>query len=232
MLLNKYLNRASNVFRINQLLAVVTICMAVVTAMLIQQLNREIESRTTVFVPLNSSGVMEVGYDSASEDYLRAIARYIINLAFTYTSDSARSQFEELLTLFAPEQREAERRRLLNIAEKIEKVQRVSRTFFIDDIRKDPEKKKLIVYGTTVRRLGKTLETERAVIEIKYRIQYGRFLIEGMRIANRTNRHIEDDVSMVQVSTASPKQPRTQAQVRTLLEDVVANGAYQHAKKQ
>ncbi len=184
MLLNKYLSRASNVFSLNRVLLVTTLAMLAVTVLLIQTVNRQIESRTTVLVPLTSTGAMEVGYDTASTDYLRAIARYIINLAFTYTSDTARGQFEELLTLFAPEQREAERRRWLALADKIAKVHRVSRAFFIDDIRKKNDANTLIVKGSTARRLGAKLEVEPAVLELDYRIDYGRFMLVSMRRTN------------------------------------------------
>lgn len=184
MLLNKYLSRASNVFSLNRILLITTLVMLAVTILLVQTINRQVESRTTVLVPLTSTGAMEVGYDEASPDYLRAIARYIINLAFTYTSESARSQFEELLTLFAPEQREAERRRWLALADKIKKVQRVSRAFFIDDIRKKSDANTLIVKGSTARRLGNTLEIEPAVLELDYRIDYGRFMLLSMRRTN------------------------------------------------
>lgn len=182
--LNKYLSRVSNVFAINRLLVVVTIVMASVTIVMVQTINRQMEARATVLVPMTSKGPMEIGSDSASPEYLRAMARYIVNLAFTYTSESARKQFEELLTLYAPERRELERRQWLSVADKIRKVRRVSRSFFIDDIQKDPTKDRLIIRGTTVRRLGNKLETEPAVIEMRYRIQFGRFLLEEMRRTN------------------------------------------------
>lgn len=184
MVLNKYLSRASNVFALNRILLITTLAMLAAVILLVQTVNRQIEARATVLVPLSATGVMEVGYDSASPEYLRAIARYIVNLAFTYTAESARSQFEELLTLFAPEQREAERRRWLELAERIEKVRRVSRSFFIDDIRKKKDKNTLIVKGSTAQRLGKKLEIEKAVIELDYRIQYGRFMLESLRLVN------------------------------------------------
>lgn len=187
MLLNKYLNRASNVFALNRVLLVVTIVMGVSIILLIQTVNRQIEARETVLVPLTATGSMQVGYDTASDDYLRAIARYIVNLGFTFTADTARSQFEELLTLFAPEQRESERRRWLAAAEKIEKVKRVSRTFFIDDIRRKGDANRLIVKGRTVRRLGKTLQTERVVLAIDYRIRYGRFMVVSMNRLDQTD---------------------------------------------
>ncbi len=183
MLLKDYLSAASNVFSINRLLVVVTIVMAGVTVLQIRMLAEEKESRTTVVVPLVSTGAMEVGYDTASDDYLRAMARYVLNLAFTYTSDTARPQFEELLTLFAPEYREPERRRWIEVAERIEKVRRVSRAFYIDDIRLKDETR-MIVRGTTVRRIGTTLEQQPATIEIGYRIRHGRFLIEHISRAD------------------------------------------------
>lgn len=187
MLLNKYLSRASNIFALNRILLITTLAMLAAVILLVQTVNRQIETRATILVPLSATGVMEVGYDTASPEYLRAIARYVVNLAFTYTAESARSQFEELLTLFAPEQREGERRRWLELAERIEKVRRVSRSFFIDDIRKKNDRNTLIVKGSTAQRLGKKLEIEPTAIELEYRIQYGRFLLESVRLANRAD---------------------------------------------
>lgn len=187
MNLNKYLSHASNVFSVNKLMIVVTGMMVVVTGMMLNAVNREIESRVTILVPLTAKSVMEVGYDSASPEYMRFMARNIVNLAFNYTSESARGQFEELLTLYAPEQRELARRYWLNIADKIEKVRRISRAFFIDTIEDNKEDKILVIRGSTVRRLGKDMEVENATINIHYRINLGRFMIVTIERADTLN---------------------------------------------
>jgi len=174
MELEYYLSKTSNIFSVNRLLIAVTLGMLVVTGMMVSSITKKVESRMTVVVPLTVTGPMEVGYDKASDSYLRAMARYVINLAFTYTSDSARGQFEELLTLFAPEVREGERSRWLDIADRIEKVKRISRTFFIKSA-ETSSKNVIVVKGFTARMLGNHLETRRAVIELEYRINQGRF---------------------------------------------------------
>jgi len=179
MELEYYLSKTSNIFSINRLLVGVTIVLAIVTGLMVHTMTKEVESRMTVVVPLTVTGPMEVGYDKASDSYLRAMARYIINLAFTYTSDSARGQFEELLTLFAPEVREAERSRWLDIAERIEKVKRISRTFFIKSA-ETSSKNILVIKGFTARMLGNHLETRHAVIELEYRINQGRFWLTSI----------------------------------------------------
>jgi len=185
MELGDYINRVSRVYSLNKILLVVVGIMSLATIYAISSIKGATKNQTTIVVPMSAQGPVAVGQESASDEYLISMARDIINLAFTYSATNARQQFEQLLLLYAPEVREVNRRKLINLADKIEAVKRVTRSFYIDRIEATPEK--ITVKGQTVRRLGQRLETEHAAIEIGYRIQYGRFMIEYMKRVDGVN---------------------------------------------
>lgn len=199
MLFERFLAASSNVYVANRLLLVTVGALVLAAGLLSYQLAKERDSRMTTLVPLTVTGPMEVGDHTASPEYLRAMARYITNLGFTYTAQNARPQFEELMFLFAPEAIEGERRRWLEIAERIEKIKRISRTYFIEDIQ-TPKAGLIEVKGFTVRRLGTQLEQTRATIRLGYRITHGRFWIEKIETErpNQQDKGTTTDLTIIE----------------------------------
>src|SRR5690242_20397387 len=57
----------------------------------------------TVLIPTGLDRRVWFTGDKASDEYLKAVARDVASLAFTYTPSNVRGNFAELLTYFPPE---------------------------------------------------------------------------------------------------------------------------------
>lgn len=177
MELSHYLEKLTNVKRENLVVKVVLVGLLIISFVNYQATQEALDARMTVLVPMNASNTMSIENNKASSEYLRNMARYITGLGFTYTSITVKKQFSELLELYAPEVVERERVNLIELAERIEKVKRLSQSLYINDIKIDKDNK-LRVLGTIVSYLGNKPVKKGTTITIDYRINNGRFWLE------------------------------------------------------
>jgi len=139
--------------------------------------------RTTILVPPVINSKLEIVGASAPDEYIRVFGRYAMWLALNYSPATARSQFSELLTMFAPERYAEVRKSFYGLADTIE-MGHVSSVFHITRITVDRVRKEMDVYG--VRRQfanDQLIEDKERVYRIAYRVTDGRFMI--VKLAKR-----------------------------------------------
>jgi len=136
-----------------------------------------LEHQTTILVPPVINTKLEIVGNSASEEYIRVFGRYGMWLALNYSPATARSQFSELLTLFAPEKYAEVRKAFYGLADTVE-MGHVSSVFHISRIKVDRVRNKMEVDGLRRQYANDQLleEKERSYM-IEYRVSDGRFLI-------------------------------------------------------
>jgi hypothetical protein len=83
------------------------------------------ESRVA-YVPLSGSTGLWIGAGKASDDYLRAMARYITNMLVNSTAGTIRSQLQELLVLFPPDEVGKAQTEFMHIADDRERFPSIS----------------------------------------------------------------------------------------------------------
>lgn len=86
----------------NRTLTMVLLLSMVINLVFGMLLVRTSTRTVTALVPIGSEA-MSIGNGKADERYLRRMARYVINQIGIYSAGSARSQYQEVLGLFAPE---------------------------------------------------------------------------------------------------------------------------------
>lgn len=136
-----------------------------------------LEHETTILVPPVINTKLEIIGHTASEEYIRVFGRYAMWLALNYSPATARSQFSELLTLFASDKYASVRKSFYGIADTVE-MGHVSSVFHITRITIDRARCEMEISG--VRRQyanDQFLEEKERVYTIEYRVTDGRFLI-------------------------------------------------------
>ena len=133
--------------------------------------------RTTILVPPVINTKLEIVGASAPDEYLRTFGRYAMWLALNYSPATARSQFSELLTMFAPERYAEVRKSFYGLAYTIE-MGHVSSVFHITRITVDRVRKEMDVYGVRGQFVNDQLiEDKERVYRIEYRVTDGRFMV-------------------------------------------------------
>ena len=178
-----YKQKTSNLFAENKLLKLAIIALVIVSLVNWTAVRTALNSTRTVIVPIGAQGILEVTNNGASDDYLRAMSRYITNLLGTYTASTARDQFEELLPLFAPEKYSDAKQQFDELADRIERYPNI--TSIMHWSGREPLQKieDRLVISTQKSRMvnGDTARTDQAIYEIQYAIRNGRFIILNIR---------------------------------------------------
>ncbi|MDA8089220.1 MAG: type IV conjugative transfer system protein TraE [Nitrospiraceae bacterium] len=181
MELKIYMQRLSNVMAENRLLKfVVAVIGLAVIANCFFTFNMAKHERT-ILVPAGLNSRVEVTDGQASDGYLDLMARYVLGLALDYTPATARQQFGELLTLYAPEAFPGARKTFYSLADTVETAG-VSSAFFIGSIKVDRTTGGIEATGVSRQfaqdgsPLGPDKET---TYELSYRISAGRFQLTG-----------------------------------------------------
>jgi len=133
--------------------------------------------RTTILVPPVINTKLEIVGNSAPDEYIRVFGRYTMWLALNYSPATARSQFSELLTLFAPERYAEVRKSFYGLADTIE-MGHVSSVFHITRIVVDRTKREMDVFGSRRQYANDQLiEDKERIYRIEYRVTDGRFMV-------------------------------------------------------
>jgi conjugal transfer pilus assembly protein TraE len=136
-----------------------------------------VNHRTTILVPPVINTKLEIVGNSAPDEYIRVFGRYAAWLALNYSPATARSQFSELLTLFAPERYAEVRKSLYGLADTIE-MGHVSSVFHINRITVDRLKREMELFGSRKQYANdQVIEEKDKTYRIEYRITDGRFMV-------------------------------------------------------
>lgn len=181
---NLFVQDSSNVFAENRLLKLGFICMVLFSTFQAFSIHGALEKQQTHIVPIGGQGDFVISGSTASDDYLRSMARYIVHMAGNLSAASARRQLNELLVLVHPDKYSEYRDLFTKLATGIEKYPTVS--YVVNwkgnrDIKKIGENTLRI--ATTKRRIvgDSVTRTENVTYEITYAITQGRFWLQGIK---------------------------------------------------
>lgn len=87
----------------NRLLGLAVVVMLIFNVMNWYSLQKAQAETNVTIVPIGGGQGMTIGNGKASEEYLRAMARYLTMMLGNYTAGTLRQQLQEVLDQFAPE---------------------------------------------------------------------------------------------------------------------------------
>lgn len=178
MKFKRFLNEHENVKQENKLLKAVIVILAITVMYSLYYVDRSSQREKIIIIPPQLHSRIVFNGDMPDKAYFDEMARYVISLALDYTSATARGQFAELLTLFAPSAFKEYQPVFYNLADRVQAAGNISNAFYITSIKVYPKKKKIIVSGVNYTYSADTLLTQKvSQYQIGYKIQAGRFLI-------------------------------------------------------
>jgi len=101
--MKKYLEEKTNCVRSNRLLKFFIIVIGIAIVIQSFVMYSLWKSQRTILVPPNITTQAFISGSDASDEYLIAMARYIMLLTASYNSGTARAQFSDFLKLVVPE---------------------------------------------------------------------------------------------------------------------------------
>ena len=181
MLLKIFEKKASNLLAENALLKFAVVAIVVSQFWLSYKANNALRYQRTVLVPANLDTRVIITSEYASVEYIKGFARTVTNMAFTYTSTGARSQFGELLQWYTPEGFLAAKGMLYSLADTIEATKTSSVFLLNNNIKVDVATNKMYVTGT--QRIwveNAFIDTQAKTYVITYKIVDGRFFVVSL----------------------------------------------------
>ena len=94
---------------------------------------RAVKYQRVVLIPPKMTGTVEFVQGKPTDGYIKDISRRIVSLAATYSPPTARTQFEELLSYYAPEAYPEASKAWYSLASRVEESQ-VSSVFYLEKI--------------------------------------------------------------------------------------------------
>jgi len=174
-----FVQKTSNVFAENRLLKFVIASLSLAVLFNSFMVYRAVRYQRVVLIPPKMTGTIEFVQGKPTDTYLRDTCRRIVNLAGTYSPATARGQFEELLTYYAPESYPVASKEWYSLAGRVEESL-VSSVFYLEKI--TIKKNTMEVFGLLRQFAGDTpLENNSKTYLIDYRIQDGRLYIVSIR---------------------------------------------------
>ncbi len=173
-----YQNAVSNVYAKNRLYKFGILVALVIVAINTVITTKAVNSRVTVIVPPGLTEKAEIQNETASDAYIKQMVRYIIPLRTTFTRLTARSQFDELLTIYAPESYPEAKGIYYDLADTIENSGDVTSIYILHKLELYSNQPIVEVRG--MRRLyieDKKAEEVRMTYKITYKINGGTFYI-------------------------------------------------------
>ncbi len=178
MLIKTFLSKTSNIMGENKLLRLIVIVIGGVTIYNTIFLQKFIDNRVTIIEPRGGfSETVEVSKNQMNNAYIKSFVRDVIDTAFNYNPQNVKGQFEDLLTMFAPEPEVYQDafNTFYQLGELIAK-ENITSAAYIQNIAIDPSKH-LITVRVLSRKYkeDKKLEDKIKAILIDYRIGDGQF---------------------------------------------------------
>ena len=185
MLIKTFEQASSNVVALNRILLIVVGLMVPVSFYNYKlATSLKDEQRTVILTPtmLTENALIITGTD-ANNQYLRKMARDIMNLFLNYTPATISSQYEELVRLYHPDTYDVERAALMNLKDRVRKSLRITSGFVPTDYIK-MKKGVLRVVGIRTRiSKDKVLKNTEKKYKIEYKITNGKFYLLRIREA-------------------------------------------------
>ena len=186
-----FLQKTSNLFVENRLLKSVIVILSLAVIFNSFMGYRAVKYQRVVLIPPKMTGTVEFVQGKPTDNYIRDISRRLINLAVTYSPPTARAQFEDLLSYFAPESYPKASKQWYSLASRIETSQ-VSSVFYLESIK--TLENRIEIFGNMKQLAGDTLlENTSKTYLIDYRLQDGRFYIVSFREKNAQISEISED---------------------------------------
>ena len=174
-----FLQKTSNLFAQNRLLKFTITILALTVMFNSAMVYRAVKYQRVVLIPPTMTGTVEFIQGKPNDAYITDISRRIVGLAATYSPPTARGQFEELLTYFAPEAYPQASNSWYSLASRVEESQ-VSSVFYLEKI--SVTEGFIEVFGNFKQYAGDTLlENTSKTYLIDYRLQDGRFYIVSFK---------------------------------------------------
>lgn len=177
MKMDIFIQKTANLALENKILKLMVIVIGITVLVNTVMLFRALNSHRTILIPPVINSRIEIAGDKASEEYIKSFTRYVCALAFSYTYATARGQFDDMLTMFAPENFPEAKRLFYSLADSIEIAKNTS-AFYIQRMAVDGERLQIEVTGLK-RQFAedKMIESGVKTYVIDYRIENGRFMI-------------------------------------------------------
>ena len=175
-----FVSRASNLFAENRLLRFALVVLTVAIIFNSFMVYRAVKYQRVVLIPPKMTGTVEFIKGRPTDQYIKDISRRIINLAATYSPATARAQFDELLTYYAPESYPVAQKEWYSLASRVEDSV-VSSVFYLESIKLKKDSS-LEIFGNQRQYATDTLlENGGKTYSVKYRLQDGRFYIVSLK---------------------------------------------------
>lgn len=172
---NIFLQKTSNLFVENRLLKFVIVSLALAVTFNSFMVYRAVKYQRVVLIPPELTGTIEFVRGKPSDNYVKDISRRLVNLAATYSPPTARAQFEELLSYYAPETYPEASEAWYSLASRVEESQ-VSSVFYLEKI--ELGEGLIELFGNLKQFAANTpLENASKTYQVSYRLQDGKFYI-------------------------------------------------------
>jgi len=181
--MKKYLEEKTNYVRSNRLLKFFIIVIGIAIVIQSFVMYSLWKSQRTILVPPNITTQSFISGSDASDEYLIAMARYIMMLTASYNPGTARAQFSDFLKLVVPERFAEYKKAFYDIADKAE-AGNVSSSFFVSSIKIDRTKKEMLIHGV----LNQWTQTKQFITDepkdylLSYEIRDGMFYVRELKI--------------------------------------------------
>jgi type IV conjugative transfer system protein TraE len=152
----------------------------------ISELQKEkVEREKIILLPPAVYSRVFITNDSASPEYIKEMADYVIYLATNYTPDTIDSRLKEFLKYVEPSAYQRLKKQIKEISADVKFYGRVQ-AFYPEKFQIDPQNKQVLVTGRLVKSyMGKTLEDKKQTYVLKYVIRNGEFLVTSLYPANK-----------------------------------------------
>lgn len=177
----KYLAEIDNLLSASRLLKVGFVMMLVWNAYNWTMAQSMQAQTQTIIQPIGGQG-MRVQHDSADDNYMKMMARYIANQVGSYTAGSARKQFYELLSLYTPSESVAAKKefdRAATLIEKYPSVVTVSRLIGNTPIKYNSSKIQINMRKARIIS-GRESDPETVQVCVSYVIEDARFEVKNI----------------------------------------------------
>jgi conjugal transfer pilus assembly protein TraE len=178
MKLDIFLQKTANLSLENRILKLIVIVIGITVLINTFMTYKALNSHRTILVPPVMNSRIEIAGDKASEEYIKSFTRYLCGLAFSYTSATARGQFDELLTMYAPDAFAEGKRIFYGLADSIETAKNTN-AFYIQELKVDSDRHQIEVIGIKRQFVeDRMIDSGIRTYIIEYSIENGRFMIQ------------------------------------------------------
>jgi len=178
--LDLFVQKSSNLFARNRLLMLIVVLIGGLTLFNTFMLQVALNRQAVVLVPPGFKDKASLTAKTVDESYAREMARYLVDLLLVYNPGTVRRQFEEALTLIAPEKISEFQPRLLETVDTVE-LSSVSKVFYTTKMQFKPDDNLIEVTGIekTFVQDQKTEERQK-LYSIEFSVRGGRFYVTNL----------------------------------------------------